>query len=91
MSILIEGRSYLTLEMISNCYDCDVTWMSEAYELGLLGTGYNWEGRLVFAVTILDRVAEVVRLGRYQGLSFETIVVLLGDDEPELQADEIIG
>ena len=28
---------------------------------------------------VLDRVAEVVRLARYQGLGFEAIVVLLGE------------
>ena len=44
-----------------------------------LGGGRIHSGTLVLSVRVLDRVAEVVRLGRYQGMSFETIFVLLGD------------
>ena len=77
--IRIEGESYLTLEAISECYECEVAWLREAYDFGLLGGGRTYSGTLVLSITILDRVAEVVRLGRYQGLGFDAIVVLLGD------------
>ncbi|MFN2427374.1 MAG: hypothetical protein ABR587_13120 [Candidatus Binatia bacterium] len=75
--ILIEGETYLTLEAISECYDCDVSWLREAYDRGLLGGGRVHSGAIALHITVLDRVAEVIRLARYQGLGFETIVVLL--------------
>jgi len=77
--IRIESESYLTLEAISECYECEVTWLREAYEFGLLGDGRVYSGSIVLSVRVLDRVAEVVRLGRYQGMSFETIFALIGD------------
>lgn len=77
--ITIEGESYLTLEAISECYECDVRWLREAYEFGLFGRGRVDAGRVVLRITVLDRVAEVVRLARYQGLGFEAIDVLIGE------------
>lgn len=77
--ILIEGESYLSLEAISQCYECETAWLREAYEFGLLGGGVVHEDTVVLHVTVLDRVAEVLRLSRYQGLGFEAIVVLLGE------------
>ena len=88
MNIVIEGRSYVTLEMICDCYGCEVSWMYQAYEVGLLGTGYDYEGRLVFAVGVLDRAAEVVRLGRYQNNNNETKTEQHDDADPELQGDD---
>ena len=79
VTIRIENESYLTLEAISECYDCEVAWLREAYDFGLLGGGRAYANTVVFSVAILDRVAEVVRLGRYQGMSFDAIFVLLGD------------
>ncbi len=81
--IRIEGESYLSLEAISECYECEVAWLREAYDFGLLGGGRIVSGSLVLRVTVLDRVAEVVRLGRYQGIGFEAMLVLLGDDPAE--------
>lgn len=77
--ILIDGESYLTLEAISECYECESAWLREAYEFGLLGCGRAYAGTVVLRVSVLDRVAQVLRLSRYQGLGFETIVVLLGE------------
>ncbi len=75
--IVIEGESYLTLEAISECYSCEVRWMREAYDVGLFGRGRTHSGDLVLSVRLLDRVAEVVRLGRHQGLDFEVIALLV--------------
>ena len=77
--IVIEGESYLTPEAICECYECESSWLYEAYEFGLLGDGLAHDGTVVFRVTVLDRVAQVLRLSRYQGLGFEAIVVLLGE------------
>lgn len=85
----LEGEMYLTLETIGECYECEIAWLREAYEFGLLGGGRMVYGTLVLSVTVLDRVAEVVRLGRYQGFGFETIVVLLGADVEPLGAQAV--
>lgn len=77
----IQGETYLSLERIGECYECEISWLMEAYEFGLLGDGFDYGGVLVLHVTVLDRVADVVRLSRYQGLRFEAIVVLLGEDD----------
>jgi len=79
--IRIEGETWITLEEISACYECETAWLREAYEIGLLGGGREQSGKLLLRVTVLDRVAEIVRLSRYQGLAFETIVVLLAQTE----------
>jgi hypothetical protein len=97
MRITIAGESYLTLESISECYECEVTWLREAYEFGLLGGGRMHFGTIVLSVRVLDRVAEVIRLGRYQGLGFDAIFLMLGDepvlpgDEPSVPGDEPPG
>jgi hypothetical protein len=88
VAIRIDDESYLTLEAISECYECEVTWIHEAYEFGLLGGGRVYSGRVVLSVRVLDRVAQVVRLGRYQGLGFEAIFVLLGDAPIRTDAPE---
>ena len=77
--VRIEGETYVTLEAISQCYQCEVQWLQEVYEAGLFGGGRRYEGTVVFHVTLLDRAAEVVRLHRYQGLGLDAIVVLLGE------------
>lgn len=83
MRVRIENETYLSLESISDCYQCNAAWIREAYEFGLLGVGRRYEGHVVLHVKVLDRVAQVVRLGRYEGLGFEAIVVLLGTIETE--------
>lgn len=77
--IMIAGESYLTLEAISECYGCELAWLRDAYDFGLFGRGRLEAGRVVLRIGVLDRVAEVVRLSRYQGLGFEAIEVLIGE------------
>jgi hypothetical protein len=80
MRITIAGESYLTLETISECYGCEIAWLREAYDFGLLGGGRIHLGTIMLSVRVLDRVADVIRLGRYHGLSFEMIFVMIGDE-----------
>lgn len=77
--IRIEEQSYLSLDGISECYECEVSWLQEVYDLGLLGSGREHAGRIVLSVAILDRVAEVIRLNFHEGLPLDVIVVLLGE------------
>lgn len=81
--IHLEGESWLTLEAISECYECEVTWLREAYDYGLLGAGRVELGRVLLRVVVLDRVADVIRLGLYQGLAFETMAAILVEDPLE--------
>jgi hypothetical protein len=76
--IRIEGEAWLSLEAISECYECELSWVREVYDAGLLGAGRTVSGEVVLRVTVLDRVADIVRLSRYQGLGLETIVALIG-------------
>jgi hypothetical protein len=82
-TIRMEGETWITLETICECYECDIAWAREAYDFGLFGGGRIVAGRPVLRVTVLDRVARVVRLNRYEGLGFEAIIVLLGDADAE--------
>jgi hypothetical protein len=83
--IRIEGQTWISLEGICECYECDMSWLREAYEFGLLGGGRIHGGHLMLRITVLDRVARVLRMSRYEGLGFEAIVVLLGDPEEEAE------
>jgi hypothetical protein len=85
-TILLEGQSWITIETISECYGCEVAWVREACDYGLFGTARVHSGTLVLRVTVLDRVARVVRLSRYEGLGFEAIALLLGDFDPDEEA-----
>ena len=77
LRIVVEGESYLSLEAVSECYDCGTAWLRDAYDFGLLGGGRLHRGDLFLHVTVLDRVAEVWRLHHYEGLAFEAILVVL--------------
>ena len=79
VSIRIDGEVFLTFEAVGECYECEVAWLRRAYDAGLLGGGRMHGGLLLLPAARLDRVAQVVRLSRYEGLAFETILALLGD------------
>lgn len=81
--IRIEGESWLSLEAVADCYECDTAWLREAWRQGLLGSGLQVEGKLLLHVTVLDRVADVVRLGRHQGLALEVIGVLFATEQAD--------
>ncbi len=76
--IHIEGEAYVTLETISRCYECELEWVIEIYDYGLLGRGRSVDSGLAVPASILDRVATIWRLQRHQGLDFMHIEVLLG-------------
>ena len=81
--IRIGGEAWLALETVADCYECDVAWLHEAWSHGILGAGMEFEGRVLVHVAVLDRVAEVVRLGVRQGLSLEAIALLVSGDPAE--------
>ncbi len=78
---LIEGQLYLTLELVAECYEVQVSWLTEVYELGLLGHGERIESRIAIPVIRLDRVARVIRMHFHYGQELTSL-------EPLLEAEE---
>lgn len=76
----IRGESYLTLETVAECYQCEVSWVRAVYAEGLLGPGVVRSGRVLVRSAVLDRVATVYRLSVHQGVPLETVSVLLGPE-----------
>lgn len=79
--IVLRGELYLSLEEVAECYHVELAWVREVVDLGLLGRCELTRGRLVVAATRLDRVAEILRLQRQQGVNLAGIAMLLGIDE----------
>jgi len=78
--ITLEGESYITLEGVAECYQCEVAWLREVYEFGLLGRGQVVQERIVIQSRMLDRVAEVIRMSIYQGVDLAAVAVFLDVD-----------
>jgi len=74
-TITIRGELYVTLEAVASCYQVEVAWVEEAYELGLLGRGERVSGATAVEAAMLDRV---LRMHLQQGVNLAGIVLLLG-------------
>lgn len=66
--VTIRGETYLTLDIVAECYECEIEWVERIYHLGLLGSGETVEGRTAIQARMLERLAEIVRLCRYHGI-----------------------
>lgn len=73
----VRGEQYLTLQDLAETFEVELTWVEEAYELGLLGAGETVGGTVAIASRLLDRVAAIRRLNRVQGVNLPGIVLLL--------------
>jgi len=78
--LVIEGEAYITLEGIADCYQCELSWVREVYEIGLLGHGRPVDDDVALHVSILDRVADVLRMSVYLGVDLTVIAALLDQD-----------
>jgi hypothetical protein len=72
----IRGELWVTLEAAADCYEVEVTWVREVYELGLLGPGEQVGSSTAIAAMELDHLARALRLHRQQGLELTAIVAL---------------
>lgn len=79
----IRGETYLTLDVVAECYDCELAWVQQIFRLGLLGVGEDVEGLLAIPSRMLDRVAEIRRLCHYHGVDPTIVEVLLAEEAPE--------
>ena len=75
--IVIRGELHLSLEVVAECYDCQVSWVREVYELGLLGEGSEVEGGIAVSAAMLERMARIRRLNLQLGLPPEMIALML--------------
>lgn len=66
--LTIRGETYLTLETVAECYECEIEWVERIYDLGLLGSGELVDGRTAIPARMLERLAEIMRLCRHQGI-----------------------
>lgn len=76
--VLIRDRVYIPLPAVAECYQLEIEWLREVYEIGLLGAGERIEQETVIELAMLDRVAAVWRLNRVAGVNLEGVVLLLG-------------
>lgn len=76
--ITIRGEVFLSLEEVASCYQVELSFLREVYEMGLIGPGELAEGRLAIPARELDRVAEILRLHFHQGVNLAGIALFLG-------------
>ena len=79
MQLVIRGETYITLDVVAECYECEVEWVERVYRLGLLGAGEEVEGTPAIPSYMLERVAVLKRLCHYHGID-PTLVDLLLED-----------
>ena len=73
----IRGELWVTLEAAADCYEVELTWVREVYDLGLLGPGEQVGSSTAIAAAELDKLARAVRLRRQQGVELFALVALL--------------
>ncbi len=79
-TVVIRGRTLLSLEGIARCYRIEIEWVREVYELGLLGEGTTWNDTVVLEFEVLDRVAEICRLQEHVGANLAGIALLFAEN-----------
>lgn len=73
VTIVQDGESYLSLEVVAELYHIDAVVLQEVYERGLFGPGVTHDTRVCIATFRLDLVATIVRLHQVYGLDVDTI------------------
>ncbi len=73
----IEGEPFVTAEIVARGFGCEVAWVREVAEAGLLGEWRVVEETVAFDTAFLDRFARVHRLHVVEGLELEAITLVL--------------
>lgn len=76
----VRGESYLTLEVAAECYQLEVSWVRQVYDLGLLGPGERTGEGLAIPAPMLDRLARVIHLARHLDIELDLVTLLLEQD-----------
>ena len=74
---LVEGRRYVTLEVVARCYRVRVEWVREVVGIGLLGPDVQRHGVTAIAAEQLDLAAKIIQMHFYHGIDLPGISVLL--------------
>jgi hypothetical protein len=77
--LYIEGELYLSLDAVAEVYRVHVTWLREAYDVGLFGSSAGDETGACIAAVQLDRVSTIIRLHYVLGLDLEAIQLMLDE------------
>ena len=77
MRLVIRGETYITLDVVAECYGCEIEWVEHVYRLGLLGAGEQVEGTAAIPSYMLERVAELMRLCHHHGIDPAVVDLLL--------------
>ena len=72
-----DGETWVTVEAVAKCYHVEVSLLSSACEQGYLTHTVDTTGALAVAVREFDRVAVLVRLHVYQGVSLDAVGLFL--------------
>jgi hypothetical protein len=76
----VRGEAYLSLEAAAQCFEVEVAWVREVYELGLLGEGEDTGAGLAIPAPMLDRLARVVHLAHHLEVELEWVALVLERD-----------
>ena len=74
---LQQGEAWVRVEAVAECYHVEVSMLSTACEQGYLTHTVDATGALAVAVREFDRVAVLVRLHVYQGVSLDAVGLFL--------------
>lgn len=75
--ITIGEEVYISLEGLAACYQVEIAWVREVYDIGLLGQGRATAGTIAVEICMLDRFATIRRLHLQAGLDPETIALFI--------------
>ena len=75
--LVIRGDVHLTLDAVARCYNVRLQWLTEVYELGLLGPGEHHGASVAIPARRLDRAARVIQLHFHHGLGLMEIDLYL--------------
>ena len=77
-TVLVRGETFLTIELVAECYEVEVAWVREVYDLGVLGPGIPLEDTIAIQAAMLDRVASALRLCRHHAVELDLLPLLMG-------------
>jgi hypothetical protein len=75
--VVVQGRTYIALETAAECYQVDAAFVHRVYVAGLLGNAERAGDVLMIEVSMLEQLAQAVRLHHHLGFDLETVALLL--------------
>lgn len=76
-TLQIEGKTYVTVETVAGCLQCETQWVLEVYEQGLLGEGVRRDNTVAIAARMMDRMVTIQRFNKDLGIALSAIAAVL--------------